>query len=86
MYDPKAKENAKRELGTPLNAVWCGGAQEAMQGADAVVIATEWAEFASLNFEDMKRILKQPVFFDLRNIYPKTEVAAAGFEYHGTGV
>ena len=86
MYDPKAKENAKRELGTPLNAVWCGGAQEAMQGADAVVIATEWAEFASLNIEDMKRILKQPVFFDLRNIYPKTEVAAAGFEYHGTGV
>ena len=57
-----------------------------MQGADAVVIATEWAEFASLNFEDMKRILKQPVFFDLRNIYPKTEVAATGFEYHGTGV
>ena len=86
MYDPKAKENAKRELGIPLNAVWCGGAQEAMQGADAVVIATEWAEFASLNFEDMKRILKKPVFFDLRNIYPKTEVAAAGFEYHGTGV
>lgn len=86
MYDPRAKENAKRELGTLLNAVWCGGAQEAMQGADAVVIATEWAEFASLNFEDMKRILKKPVFFDLRNIYPKTEVVAAGFEYHGTGV
>ena len=86
MYDPKAKGNAKRVLGTPPHAFWCGGAQETMQGADAVVIATEWAEFCSLDFGAMKRILKQPVFFDLRNIYPKTEVAAVGFEYHGTGV
>ena len=86
MYDPKALDNAKRALGTPANAVWCSSAQETMQGADALVIATEWAEFSALDFDEVKAALRQPVFFDLRNVYHKAEAEAAGLEYHGTGV
>ena len=86
MYDPKAMENTKRALGTPLNAVWCSSAQETMQGADAIVIATEWAEFSSLDLEVLKRTLRQPVLFDLRNVYHREEAEAAGLEYCGTGV
>lgn len=86
MYDPKAMENARQMLGSPSNAVWCGSAQEATQGADAVVIATEWGEFSSLDFDDLKRNLRQPVLFDLRNVYPQEYALAAEIEYHGTGI
>lgn len=86
MYDPKAMENTKRALGTPPNAVWCSSAQETMQGADALVIATEWAEFSSLDLEVLKHTLRQPVLFDLRNVYHREEAEAAGLEYCGTGV
>ena len=86
MYDPKAMENTKRALGSPANAVWCGSTQTAMEGADAVVIATEWAEFSALDFDEVKAALRQPVLFDLRNVYHKAEAEAAGLEYHGTGV
>lgn len=86
MYDPKAMENARQVLGSPSNAIWCGSAQEATQGADAVVIATEWGEFSSLDFDDLKRNLRQPVLFDLRNVYPQEYALAAEIEYHGTGI
>lgn len=86
MYDPKAMENARQMLGSPSNAIWCGSAQEATQGADAVVIATEWAEFSALDFTELKQTLRQPVLFDLRNVYRKEEAEAVGLEYHGTGV
>lgn len=86
MYDPKAMENARQMLGSPSNAVWCGSVQEATQGADAVVIATEWGEFSSLDFDDLKRNLRQPVLFDLRNVYPQEYALAAEIEYHGTGI
>lgn len=86
MYDPKAMENAKQALGAQSNAVWCRSAQETMQDADALVIATEWAEFSALDFTELKQTLRQPVLFDLRNVYRKEEAEAVGLEYHGTGV
>lgn len=86
LYDPKAMENTKRALGELPNAVWCPTAKDAVQDADAVVIATEWTEFSTLEPEWLKRTLRQPVLFDLRNVYRKAEVEAAGLEYHGTGV
>ena len=86
MYDPKALDNAKRALDGLPGAVWCGSAQETMTGADAVVIATEWTEFSALAFAELKAALRQPVLFDLRNVYRKAEAEAAGLEYHGTGV
>ena len=86
MYDPKAMDNAKRALGEPANAVWCSSVQESVRGADAVVIATEWSEFSALDFGWLKETLTQPVLFDLRNVYRKSEADAAGLEYYGTGV
>ena len=53
---------------------------------DAVVIATEWTEFSALDFAELKTALRQPVLFDLRNVYRKADAEAAGLEYHGTGV
>lgn len=86
MYDPKAMEHTRQALGGFANAVWCRTAREAMTDADAVVIATEWNEFSALNFEELRTVLRQPVLFDLRNIYRKDEIRSAGMEYYGTGV
>lgn len=86
MFDPRAMENSREALGDPANAVWCRSAQEALVGADTVVIATEWPEFSALDLEGLKSVLRCSVMFDLRNIYHKDEVEAAGIEYHGTGV
>lgn len=86
MFDPRAMENSREALGDPANAVWCRSAQEALVGADTVVIATEWPEFSALHLDGLKSVLRCSVMFDLRNIYHKDEVEAAGIEYHGTGV
>ena len=86
MFDPRAMENSREALGDPANAVWCRAAQEALVGADTVVIATEWPEFSALDLDGLKSVLRCSVMFDLRNIYHKDEVEAAGIEYHGTGV
>lgn len=86
MFDPRAMENSREALGDPANAVWCRSAQEALVGADTVVIATEWPEFSALDLDGLKSELRCSVMFDLRNIYHKDEVEAAGIEYHGTGV
>ena len=86
MYDPKALENARRQLGGQANAVWCGSKKEALDNADAVVIATEWSEFASMDLAALGSSLRQPVLFDLRNVYRKSEAETAGLEYYGTGV
>jgi len=83
---PKALENARRQLGGQANAVWCGSKKEALDNADAVVIATEWSEFASMDLAALGSSLRQPVLFDLRNVYRKSEAETAGLEYYGTGV
>lgn len=86
LYDPKAMENAKRVLGAEEpSLVWCASAMEAMEGADAVLLPTEWAEFNALDFEELGRLVRGKVFFDFRNVYRRPQVEAAGFEYHGTG-
>lgn len=87
LYDPKAMENAKRVLGADHpGLVWCGSPMEAMEGADGILLPTEWAEFNALDFEDLGGHVRGKVFFDFRNVYQKAPVEQAGFEYHGTGV
>jgi UDPglucose 6-dehydrogenase len=54
-------------------------------GADALVIVTEWDAFRALNLSRIAGLLKTPVLVDLRNIYPPEDVAAAGLHYHGVG-
>ena len=86
LYDPKAMENARRELGESARLVWCVNMDETIKGADGIVIATEWAEFSALDFEQLKGVLARPILFDLRNVYGRRIVERAGFEYHGTGI
>lgn len=87
LYDPKAMDNAKRALGAGHpSLVWCGSSREAIEGTDAILLPTEWAEFNALDFEELGQHIRGKVFFDFRNIYPKELVEKAGFEYHGTGV
>lgn len=86
LYDPKAMENAKRELGDLPGLCWCKNAKEAVSGADAILIPTEWDEFRMLDFEALGATMGEKVLFDFRDIYPRDAVEQAGFEYHGTGV
>ena len=67
------------------DVIWCDGPYDAMQGADAAAILTEWNEFRALDLAQMKKTLKQPVLIDLRNIYRPEELRAAGFTYVSVG-
>jgi UDPglucose 6-dehydrogenase len=81
-YDPQAMENAKSIF---ENLTYCGDAYETAEGADVLVLATEWNEFRALNFERIKKALREPVVVDLRNIYDPQRMAGLGFEYVSVG-
>ncbi len=81
-YDPEGTEQAKLVLS---NVAYCGNAYEAMEGADALVIVTEWDAFRALDLDRAKGLLSQPILVDLRNIYPRDLVEQAGFVYWGIG-
>lgn len=84
IYDPKALDNLKRQFpGLPVT--YCDNAYTACEGSDCVVLATEWNEFACLDFKRLKSIVSKPVFLDLRNVYSPEEVKAYGFHYEGVG-
>lgn len=81
-YDPEGMEEARRLLpGIALGR----SAYEVMDGADALVILTEWNEFRALDPARMKALLRRPVIVDLRNIYSPADMAAAGFDYTSIG-
>ena len=81
-YDPAVRNMAGKIDGV----VACEGAYETLDGADALVILTEWNEFRSLDFERVRRALRRPLVIDLRNIYNAGAIKKAGFEYHGVGL
>ncbi len=81
-HDPEGMAEAKKLL---AGVEFCAGPYEAMQGADALVIVTEWNAFRSLDLARMKSLLRAPVVVDLRNIYNPREMAAAGFRYFSIG-
>ena len=78
VYDPEGMPEAEKLL---PGAVFCKDAYDAMTGADAVAILTEWNQFRSLDLKRMKGLLKAPVMIDMRNIYVPADMAAAGFTY-----
>jgi len=80
-YDPEGAKEARKLLGIELHK----SAYEALEGADGVVILTEWNEFRALDFARMKSLLKRPLMVDLRNIYRPSQMAAAGFTYVSVG-
>lgn len=81
-FDPEGMDEAKRLMS---GIEWCSDAYQAMDGADAVVIITEWNQFRLLDLKRIKSLLKEPVMVDLRNIYKSGELAAAGFRYYSIG-
>jgi UDPglucose 6-dehydrogenase len=81
-YDPAAMASAKELLSTVAMADDPYGAAE---GADALVIATEWNEFRQLDLGRIKEVMKQPVIVDGRNLYQPDELRRLGFEYRGVG-
>jgi UDPglucose 6-dehydrogenase len=81
-YDPQAMNNAARFFS---DVTFCRDAYETADGADALVIATEWNEFRSLKLERIRTLLKQPVIIDLRNVYDPERMKSEGFTYVSVG-
>jgi len=81
-YDPAALEEACQMVS---GLVPCKDAYEAAQGADALILMTEWNQFRTLDFDRLKAALRQPIFFDLRNVYEPDRVAAFGFRHISVG-
>ena len=81
-FDPEGIDEARPLL---PGIAFSANAYEAMEGADAVVLLTEWNEFRALDLERMKGLLKSPTLIDLRNVYKPAEMAAAGFFYFSLG-
>jgi UDPglucose 6-dehydrogenase len=81
-FDPEGMDEAKKMLD---GVEWCDDVYAPMQDADVLVIITEWNAFRSLDFTQVKELLKQPLLVDLRNIYEPAEMAAQGFVYHCIG-
>ena len=83
VYDPQAMAKAKVLL--KKIAVFCKDAYSAAKDSDCLVIATEWNEFKKLDFNKIKRLMRQPVIVDGRNIYDPAEMKRLGFKYVGIG-
>jgi UDPglucose 6-dehydrogenase len=81
-YDPAGMEQAKPKLET---VTYCNSAYAAAEGADAVVIATEWEQFRALDLTRLKSVMARPVIVDLRNIYRVDEMKRANFRYVAVG-
>jgi UDPglucose 6-dehydrogenase len=84
-YDPVAMAECLRIYGERADLTLCATGPEALQGADALTIVTEWQEFRSPDFEHIKSALKTPVIFDGRNLYDPDHMAKAGFSYYAIG-
>lgn len=83
-FDPIATENAKRELnGSEIK--FCSTAQEAAEGADVLVLITEWPEFSEIDMVEIKELMRHPIIFDGRNTLSSGEIKKLGFDYYGVG-
>src|SRR5690606_10392898 len=84
-YDPVAAETAQRIYGSRPDLVICERAEDALNGADALALVTEWREFRSPDFELIRRTLRHPVIFDGRNIYDPNRLRRLEITYYGIG-
>ncbi|MGO8695138.1 MAG: UDP-glucose dehydrogenase family protein [Rectinemataceae bacterium] len=85
-WDPAAmKEAAWRLESVKDRLVFASDEYDALRGADALVVMTEWNQFRNLDLDRVKGLLKSPNFFDLRNIYKRSDLEAKGFRYFGVG-
>ncbi len=82
-FDPEAMANVKKEIGDKIK--YADDMYAALQGADALLICTEWQVFRAPDFSILKEALSAKVIFDGRNLYNKEEVESLGFEYYSIG-
>ena len=82
-YDPKAMPAARKVVDDGVTLV--ARSYDAVEGADALVLATEWNEFREPDFERIKRLMRRPVIFDGRNVYNPAVLREMGFHYEGIG-
>ena len=82
-YDPAAMDRARAVL--PANVNYVSDPYEAASGADALLILTEWEEFAALDLDRIFKQLKYPIVIDGRNLYDPDTMAARGFTYYSVG-
>jgi UDPglucose 6-dehydrogenase len=84
-YDPVAMEEAQRIYKGQDGVEFCASSEDALQGADALVLVTEWQEFRSPDFSRIKELLSAPVVVDGRNIYDPKHMQELGFSYYAIG-
>ena len=84
-YDPEATHEAERIFGTRADLTLCDSGRAALEGADALVVVTEWKQFRSPDFGKLQATLPDKVIFDGRNLYQPEEVEQAGIAYYGIG-
>jgi UDPglucose 6-dehydrogenase len=82
-HDPKALDSLRRRFGERV--AYLDGVYQAAEGADALVVATEWNEFANPDFKQLKAVLRRPLIVDGRNLYEPELMKRHGFEYHPVG-
>lgn len=85
LYDPAAMENAKKAIEPNEQIAWCKNEFEAAEGADAIVLMTEWKQFRFLDFQQVLKTMQGNAFFDGRNQFSPIEVAKKGFDYISIG-
>lgn len=81
-YDPQAMKNAKKIL---KNVLYGQDVYDILKGGDALILVTEWEEFKELDFNKVKKLMRQPTIFDGRNIYDPKKLKRLGFKYTGVG-
>lgn len=84
-YDPVAMREARRLYGERPDLTLCSSAMQALEGADALAIITEWPEFRSPDFSLMRRMLREPLIFDGRNLYNPVQMRQLGWRYYAIG-
>ncbi len=84
-YDPEAMEETSRIYGERSDLKLCEGRDEALEGAEALIVCTEWKAFRAPDFEVLKNKLKNPVIFDGRNLYDPSKLRKLGFKYFAIG-
>jgi UDPglucose 6-dehydrogenase len=84
-YDPQSMAETARVYGPRPDLTLCASADEALNGADALVTVTEWQEFRSPDFDRIRKALTAPVIFDGRNLYDPRLLAKQGFAHYAIG-
>jgi UDPglucose 6-dehydrogenase len=83
VHDPEAMANVRALFGDRLT--YCTRPYETLEGADGLAVVTEWQEFRHPDFAQMRKLLREPVIFDGRNLYEPKNLKALGFTYYGIG-